>query len=234
MNKIIPTVFFYLIILLLAVPASGQSRKKKKTKSLFGAGAILGINASQVDGDNVEGYKKNGVYGGVRGIIHFSPQSQLDIELVYSQKGSKWGFKDFAFDILNGGKLKMNYMEVPFLFKNYFRKGGGVAFFWKGGFSYGRAIKIQLKEDSNQPKFQKQFDTIADDIKSDEFNVIAELGYQFENKMSFGLRTTWGINRIFQTEGEALEVGGIDGVKVMRLRNYYLTVYAAYDLRLSN
>ena len=75
----------------------------------FKAAAILGANASQIDGDNLYGFNKLGISAGGR--LSYTNDNQLDLalEMLYSQRGS-------AVKIFNnseGDKISLNYVEIP-------------------------------------------------------------------------------------------------------------------------
>lgn len=55
----------------------------------FKSGILLGINASQVDGDQNGGYNKLGLQGGFFVSQQFWEKSGLQLEILYSQKGSQ-------------------------------------------------------------------------------------------------------------------------------------------------
>jgi hypothetical protein len=54
----------------------------------FSGGLVAGMNASQVDGDYLNGYHKVGFNAGAAGYVNFSPKIAASLELLYSQKGS--------------------------------------------------------------------------------------------------------------------------------------------------
>ena len=55
----------------------------------FGGGIILGLSASQVGGDNLEGFNKAGLLTGAFVNRHISPSLSIQMEMTYIQKGSK-------------------------------------------------------------------------------------------------------------------------------------------------
>ncbi len=63
-----------LIILLTPLDTEAQYRKKSKKdkKPLFAAGATVGLNVGQIDGDKTNGYNKSGITGGLIGIVNFT------------------------------------------------------------------------------------------------------------------------------------------------------------------
>ena len=82
----------------------------------FGGGALLGFNASQVSGDNLGGYDKGGISGGFFVNTKLNEKREFEMRIAYSSKGSR--------DVPNYEKgkytayyLKLNYIEVPILYK---------------------------------------------------------------------------------------------------------------------
>lgn len=73
-----------LLILIAFLAVSTASRAQE-----FYGGAILGVNACQVGGDEHGGYKKFGVMAGGFVGFQFTPMSALRMELEYSMKGSR-------------------------------------------------------------------------------------------------------------------------------------------------
>ena len=98
MNKI-------LCYLLLFLPILGESQN-------INAGSIIGLNTSQVSGDNLSGFNKFGFrFGGfVNGDFN---KFNIQIELQYINKGSRETIKK---DMYNEGyKFQVNYIEMPLL-----------------------------------------------------------------------------------------------------------------------
>jgi len=87
----------------------------------FRGGIIAGAVASQVDGDMLSGYNKSGLQGGIFLVNKFTKRAGIQIEMKYIQKGSR---TVNHVDSLNLGnkryyKLRLNYIEVPFLYNHY-------------------------------------------------------------------------------------------------------------------
>ena len=92
----------------------GQSRSEKE--STFGLSILGGMNLSQIDGDNFRGYDNIGLYAGLRGSMKFSSTMQMRVELLYSQKGSKFQSRKGANEGTKDRHIKLNYAEIPILF----------------------------------------------------------------------------------------------------------------------
>ncbi len=92
-----------------------------ETEKRFYGGIVAGANMCQIDGDGLSGYHRVGlnVGGIVKWQIH--PKIVTDVELLFSQKGSKSarqnadGYIGSYFEFYN---IKLNYAEIPIIF-NY-------------------------------------------------------------------------------------------------------------------
>jgi hypothetical protein len=102
--------FVFLVIIIVVIKCQFADAQG------FGAGALVGFNASQVSGDNLGGYDKAGISGGFFVSKKMNEKSELEMRITYSAKGSR--------DVPNYEKgkytayyLKLNYVEVPVLYK---------------------------------------------------------------------------------------------------------------------
>lgn len=96
------------IVLLFAValPTSTFSQPR------FRGGLILGVSASQINGDNSAGYNKPGLVGGLRVVGRLKEKSEGSLELLFAQRGAqseiiREQYNPFQFS------LTLNYVEVP-------------------------------------------------------------------------------------------------------------------------
>ncbi len=107
------------------------------------AEALLGINLSQVEGDEVYGFKKPGINLGIGAMVPFAKNWDVSFEITYNQKGAtqKDQYKDTINDIPVTGayKLRLNYAEIPVLIhytdKDFLTIGAG--------FSFGRLVGVK-------------------------------------------------------------------------------------------
>ncbi|MDX2248616.1 MAG: outer membrane beta-barrel protein [Bacteroidia bacterium] len=81
----------------------------------FSGGLVLGINASQIDGDNFKGYHKRG--GTLGGYVNyrFSKTFSVQPEILFEQLGSR--SRDDRFTVLGGTAvdLKINSLNIPLI-----------------------------------------------------------------------------------------------------------------------
>lgn len=99
----------YVFLFLLVFPFSNL-----KAQKTFHAGLLGGFNGSQIHGDSYSGFNKFGLVGGAFICTDPTQPTYFQMELLFSQKGSK--------KIANPAKgdydifeLRMNYVEAPFL-----------------------------------------------------------------------------------------------------------------------
>lgn len=128
-------VFLFLFCFLFAAAAHSQIVHDPSDKDfrVFDAGAVIGFNASQVDGDNLAGFNKIGLNAGATAHINLDEHWSVSFELLYSQKGSR-----SATNSSSNYKLTLNYAEVPVLI-NFNDKSRMM--FHVGG-AYGRLFSL--------------------------------------------------------------------------------------------
>ncbi len=128
------------IILFFSLQVSGQIIKGE---------AIIGMNLTQVDGDEAYGFHKVGANIGAGVMIPFGKRGKWDVSLeaLFTQKGAsqKPQYNDTLKDgqVLTGEyKIKLNYAEVPVLvmFTDKERITVGA------GFSWGRLVGVKEYE----------------------------------------------------------------------------------------
>ncbi len=92
-------------------------------------GFVLGFNMSQVDGDEIYGYRKYGFHGGAAGTIPLKKNFLFTLETLYSQKGANQPSSTSAY---RKYRLDFEYVEVPFYLqyndRDIFTVGAGFAF----------------------------------------------------------------------------------------------------------
>ena len=104
----------------------------------FNGGVLGGINASQVFGDSYSGPNKAGLYLGVFVNRYFSKRSSVQLELDYIQKGSRKN-PDGSTGDYDEYKLRLNYIELPVLYKYDFAE--------KGTLETGLSLGVLIYED---------------------------------------------------------------------------------------
>jgi hypothetical protein len=107
---------------LLVLPLSLFSQR-------FKGGILLGLNASQIDGDSWYGYNKAGLVAGAFVFTDFGEKWSAQMEIRYSGKGSASSKRD-SLDVRR--KFSLRYIEIPVMAKfdvfKYLQLQGGVSF----------------------------------------------------------------------------------------------------------
>jgi opacity protein-like surface antigen len=97
--------FAVLIFLTVFAGIAGFSQK-------FEGGVLGGLNASQVDGDTYNGYKKPGIVAGGYVITNLSRNLFAGMELKFSQKGSR-NIDSLAINGQIKYVMRLNYVDLP-------------------------------------------------------------------------------------------------------------------------
>jgi hypothetical protein len=112
MRKFLIALLFHTILINPLRAQDERDPEKNVKQSIFQPFAVAGMNASQVDGDDVAGYTKMGFNGGLGTFIMLPKNFSVGFEMLYSQKG--------AITTKNNGspqfeyfKLNLDYIDVP-------------------------------------------------------------------------------------------------------------------------
>ncbi len=185
---------FLLIFALTHTMVSGQRIKGQ---------IIAGMNLSQVDGDEIYGFDKVGMNMGVGAMVPLGKNFSFSLETLFSQKGSYQGnqYEDVVVDTATGQviatyngmyKLKMDYVEVPFLIQYTDKEiiTAGV------GFSYGRLVNIKEYEHDTLNVFTTLNSGVYD---RNDYNVLVDLQMRIHRKIprwKFNVRYAYSISKI--------------------------------------
>lgn len=171
-------------------------------------GAIIGgMNLTQVDGDEVYGFKKIGANVGLGAIVPLGKNFEFSIETLFSQKGAnqKQQYLDsISPDTVYTGAYKLNvdYLEIPFLVmyndKDVITAGAG--------FSYGRLVRV------NEYEHGKKVETTTlteGPYSRNEFSILADLRFRIYKQLKINLRYSYSLSKIrtrdfYDTKGNYL------------------------------
>jgi len=154
--------------------------------------AILGVNATKVNGDEVDGYHKFGMNAGLAAIVPFGDQWAVTFENVYSQKGAHQ--RKLYQDSLDGSyDLKLNYLEVPVLVqytdKDIVTLGAGM--------SWGRLVGISEQRNG----YDMPGTTIESGIyRSSDLNILLDVKFRLIERLRFNVRYAYSIRPIATRE----------------------------------
>lgn len=168
-----------LLIFLTGFLHIALSQDASQTDLRFRGGAVLGLNACQIDGDDYAGYHKLGFNGGFLAEIPLSKKFFVSMEILYSQKGAK--SRTYQ-GIPTEYQANLNYAEVPVLFN--FQEKSSVNFGL--GVSYGRLVKYkEFRDELQQPP--------TDDFKRDDICAIANGSYLISDHFQLNVRFAYSI-----------------------------------------
>lgn len=178
MQKTLPLLFLaFFPILLLAQPR-------------FRAGAVVGLTASQIDGDLSAGYNKIGLQGGLRVIARLKGRMETSMEILFSQRGCRNELVPNDADP-NPFALTLNYVEVPLQWHykdwlvefddsklNYYKASFNV------GLSYARLISAKVDDETSW------LSGVAPDyLKKNDLSFV--LGFNFFANRRLGFTARW-------------------------------------------
>ncbi len=170
---------FLLITALVLLYNASRAQVNAITELRFRGGIILGVNATQVDGDDYAGYHKLGLNGGFAAQLPVSKKFFFSTEILYTQKGAKSRtFQGIPLQY----RIKLNYAEIPLLFN--FQEKHAVNFGL--GLSYGRLIKIREFIDAIE---QDPFE----DFKRNDIAGVANGNYLISDHLQLNLRFAYSL-----------------------------------------
>lgn len=161
--------------------------------------AFLGLNATQIDGDQAYGYRHFGIHGGFGGIVPIYQKNNFNIdfsmEVVFNQKGSHQGqiYNDTVGNNVITGEYDcyMNYLEVPVLF--YFTDKGmyslGI------GASYGRLVNLKEYEHGKLTDVNVNYNG-PDKYNLNDFCVLADAKIRLYERLKLGIRFQYSMAKI--------------------------------------
>lgn len=157
-------------------------------KRVFTATAIVGMNASQIDGDLTAGYNKIGLNVGAKAGVILAPKWEVGFEILFSQQGAQS-------PLIKGFPRRyychLNYIEVPFLMhfkdwevvneqnKKYHR------FYFGVGASYNRLMGGKVLNDGIL-EFEGDELITQGDFRRNHVMLMADINFFFTRN--------WGIN----------------------------------------
>lgn len=149
-------------------------------ENTFSAGLILGVNACQISGDNLGGFRQAApIFGGFVN-RKIKPNASIQLEMYYIGKGSRKN-ADFEREDFTSYRLYINYIEVPLVYIWQYKEK--LAF--EGGLSVGALLSFKEQDENgdlagvySQEEQFKRFD----------FSYLFGLSYKLSSKWNFGIR----------------------------------------------
>jgi len=154
--------------------------------------AIMGVNATQVDGDEAFGYHKFGLNTGLAAIIPIDDKWAVTVENIFNQKGAHQG--RLYLDSLDGSyDLKLNYLDVPVLIQ--FTDKDIVTF--GTGMSWGRLVGISEQRNG----YDMPGTTLTSGIyRSSDLNILVDVKFRLIDRLRLNVRYAYSIRPIATRE----------------------------------
>ncbi len=182
--------YFFFLTLLLPLLLSNPGFSQR-----FLGAISAGMNLSQVDGDEVYGFKKVGFNGGPSIIVPFGRDGKwtVTMEILFSMNGSyqKTYVPDTVAPDTNlpasyfGYKLNLNYIQIPLLVHFTDKKiiAGGL------GFAYGQLVGVSEWEDG----VKIEGTTLQGPYTMADFQVLADVRLRIWKRLWANLRYSYSL-----------------------------------------
>lgn len=155
----------------------------------FKAGLVLGLNASQIKGDDSAGYNRLGLHGGLRAITVLQEKTDVILELLYSQRGSF----DNSFQFVHGNlDIKLSYVEIPLMiaYKDWYREEED---YYKvqltGGFTFSRLLDATAEGSKH--------DTEVENFHNNDYGITIGVDFFISKHFAMGGRWNRSINLLY-------------------------------------
>jgi hypothetical protein len=169
------------LLLLCVLTSSGFSQP-------FHGGVILGISASQVDGDSYAGYNKLGMQGGVFVSTALTPMMAACLEIKYTGRGARNPASD---DNTGSYQLALHYIDLPVLLDIQTRSLVSVEL----GLIPGYLFAVQGKDDAgNLP------DEYLVGFRKFDLGILVGLRFTITDKFAVNLRFSYSLFSIRDPE----------------------------------
>lgn len=183
----------------------------------FEGGFSVGLNASQLDGDNLSGYNKIGGLGGFWVKFPFNKKWSAGLEFLFTQKGairkidSATLVSNFQFD-----KFRLNYIELP-LFAEYTHKKFG----FQAGITTAYLLSATVYDFTGKLNYKSK-------LKPIEYGLLLGTTYRINPILQIQLRFQYSINSIAEGDNYHIFNNGQNNKLILGLYNNLLNLSVKY------
>lgn len=181
LHKILPIYFVLFLFIVVSQKSYSQA---------FQGAIAVGTNLTQVDGDEVFGFKKFGLNASAIAIMPFKDKWSISLEAAFSQKGAyqKYPREMLADKSLPYYNLSLNYAEIPLML--HFTDKGFLTFGL--GFSYGRLVGVKEIEWGEQTALT----LYSGDYDRSDYNIIFDVRAPIYKRLYFNFRYAYSLAKI--------------------------------------
>lgn len=210
LNKI--TIYGFFLAVLAFIPARMRAQQ-------FSGSILAGVNASQIDGDQLAGFDKIGLTGGIKATIETESIIDYHVEFLYSQRGSRRDIFNPEYD--PDIEISLRYIELPVYVS--------ISDWWQpeleyhkisahAGVSYGRLISSKAIDNANPD--DQSFARLTEFFNQNDLSWFAGATIRFTPNWGATFRYTRGITPLLNPEKHDLDM--------KRLLNYLITIRLEY------
>lgn len=211
-NRVICLLSLMLVLILSLSPVDLIAQR-------FSAAAVAGVNASQIDGDQLAGFDKMGLTGGVKAVVNLESAFKLNVEFLFTQRGSKPDLFNPEFD--PDIEIHLNYAEIPVYVSlgDWWQEEGEYhKVSAHAGISFGRLISAKTF-DYFHPS-EESLDRLVPYFNNTDLSWLVGATYHFNSKWAVTGRYTREIVPLLSPEKHNLAIE--------RLLSYYITFRMEY------
>jgi hypothetical protein len=168
-----PGVHFFVVMLFLLLAEFSSAQK-------FSSALLLGISATQVDGDDRSGYHKPGLIAGASVQRKLTEKKALELQLYYIQKGSRHNPNPDKGDF-SSLLIRFNYIEMPLLWKYTLKK-----FTYELGPSFGFLLNSYIENETGTISFRG-------DLNKTETTVNVGINYNLSRRFQVNWRYSYSL-----------------------------------------
>jgi outer membrane protein W len=178
----------------------------------FDATLLAGFNAAQIDGDDLAGFNKFGLHGGVKVGYLIKPKLHLSTELLLSQRGSRSSLSLGSPREITS--ISLSYFELPVIvsFLDWYVDNA----YHKVKADVGLSYAYLFQASANNSFFENDVGLFA----SNDLSFLVGIGYRFNKKIGVNLRYTRSITPLF--DDPDVLIRGLFGYFVTFRLEYYL------------
>ena len=157
---------------------------------IFKGEAILGMNLSQVDGDEVYGFRKVGANVGAGVLVPFGKRGRWDasFEALFTQDGS-YQSPQYNDSLSYEYELHLNYAQIPVLVM--FTDKEFISF--GAGFSWGRLVGVKEWEHG---QLVESTTLNSGTYNKNDYGVLADFRIRVYKSLKFNLRYQYSLTKI--------------------------------------